>query len=503
MTTRGKVYLVGSGPGDPGLVTLRGCQALAEADVVLYDYLVNPLVLNHVSPHAERICLGRHGRGRIMPQREICQRMVRHAQEGRCVVRLKAGDPVVFAHAAEEIAALQHAQIHYEIIPGITAALAVGSYCGIPLTQGDAASAVALVTGQERGGKEVASLDYRALASFPGMLVFYMGVTTVETWTAQLIEAGKSPETPAAIVRRVSWPDQQSIICTLGTLAAETKTRHLRPPALFIVGPVAASSQSHNWFVDRPLFGTRILVTRAADQASALTLALSEQGADVLMQPAIEILPPADWTEVNERIAELSHYDWLVFSSANGVRMFLNLLLESRDVRCLGSLRLAAIGPGTARELAAFFLTADLVPHEHRAEALADALAVEARAGRRFLLVRASRGREVLAESLSAAGGQVDQVVAYRSTDVEQADPEIAARLSAGEIDWITVTSSAIARSLARLFGPDLSKARLASISPVTSQTLRELGLAPAAEAVRYTIAGLVEAIVAASSRGQ
>lgn len=494
----GKVYLVGAGPGDPGLITLRGWQCLARADAVVYDYLVNPRILGHARLDAQLICLGRHGRDRIMPQAEVCRRLVQLAREGKSVVRLKGGDPAVFAHAAEETSALEAAQIPYAIVPGISAALAVGSYAGIPLTHGETSSAVALVAGQERGGKPTPGLDYHALAVFPGTLVFYMGITTAAHWTTALISAGKSAHTPVAIVRRCSWPDQETIYCPLGDVPGEIESRRIRPPALVIVGPVAALTARHGWFVERPLFGVRVLVTRAEHQAPALTAALAELGAQVFEQPALKISPPDDWQPVDKALERLDQFDWLVFSSANGVRFLLDRLLEHRDVRALGKLRLAAMGPGTAEELARYHLRSDVVPDEFRAESLADALRAEAVAGKRFLLARASRGREVLADELLAAGGKVDQIVVYASRDVAQLDPEIAALLGEGKIDWITVTSSAIARSLATLVGSALAKSKLASISPITSATLRELGFEPAVEAQSHSTGGLVEAICAA-----
>lgn len=499
MTDRlGKVYLVGGGPGDPGLITLRGSQLLAKADAVLYDYLVNPLILAHANPAAELVCLGRHGRGRLVPQTEINALLIELSRQGLSVVRLKAGDPIVFARAADEISALDAAGIPYEVVPGITAALAVGSYAGIPLTHGEGASAVALVTGQERAEKASQGLDYTALAAFPGTLVFYMGVTTAPRWTTALILAGKAASTPAAIVRRCSWPDQQTIHCTLGTVADEIEARKLRPPALVVVGEACSLAWPQGWFVHRPLFGSRVLVTRASSQTLPLATKLTELGADVLVQPAIEIAPPDDLAAVDRVLAELERFDWLVFSSSNGVQALLDRLLLTRDLRAIVHLKLAAIGPGTADMLARYHLYADVVPEEFRAESLAAALRGEAQAGRRFLLARASRGREVLAEELTAHGGTVEQVVVYSSHDVPQADPEIVDELAQGRIHWVTVTSSAIARSLVRLFGAELRKSRLASISPVTSGALRELGFEPEVEAQAYTIEGLVEAILQA-----
>lgn len=492
-----RVFLVGAGPGDPKLITLRGVECLRRADLVLYDYLVNPAILKHLQPGAEAVCLGRHGQRRLMSQEEVNQRMTSAAQSGRTVVRLKAGDPAIFARAAEEIECLAAAGIAFEVVPGITAALAAGSYAGVPLTHREFASAVALVTGHEQSDKSAASLDYAALASFPGTLVFYMGVTSAAVWTQSLIAAGKPAETPVAIVRRCSWPDQTVFRSTLGEAAEEVAKQRIRPPVLFVVGAVAALEPTVSWFSRRPLFGQRVLVTRPAEQAESLVERLEELGAETLVQPAIEISAPADWTPVDRALARLDQFDWLVFSSANGVRYLLERICQQHgDLRRLGPVRLAAIGPGTTEALAQYRLKADRTPDEFRAEALADALASEA-AGRRFLLVRASRGREVLAERLLAAGGAVEQVVAYRSTDVPAAAPEIAAALAAGRIDWITVTSSAIARSLARLFGAQLRQAKLASISPITSATLAELGFEPAAEATEYTMLGLAEAIAA------
>jgi uroporphyrinogen III methyltransferase/synthase len=501
----GRVYLVGAGPGDPRLLTLRGRDCLARADVVLYDYLVNPRILEHAPAGAELVCLGRHGRGRILSQGEIHARLVSEARSGRIVVRLKAGDPAVFARAAEEVAALAEAGIGFEIVPGITAALAAGSHAGISLTHRNLASAVAFVTGHEQDEKPESAIDYAALARFPGTLVFYMGVTTAGSWAAALVAGGKPADTPVAIVRRCSWPDQQTLRATLGTLAELVAQQRLRPPAIVIVGDVVAWDESAGWFTARPLWGQRVLVTRPAEQAAAARDMLEELGAHVLIQPTIEILPPEDWSAVDAAIGRLADYDWLVFSSANGVTFFLDRLeATGGDVRRLAAVKLAAVGQGTAAALAQYHLQADLLPPEYRAEVLADSLvdSLASSGARRLLLVRASRGREVLAEQLAAAGATVDQVLAYRNVDVQQADPETAAALAEGRIDWITVTSSAIARSLGRLYGPLLGKARLASISPLTSATLRELGWPPAAEATQFTIPGLVRAMVAANERG-
>ena len=493
----GRVYLVGAGPGDPGLIALRGVECLRRADLVLYDYLVNPRILRHVPPQAERVCLGRHGRDRILPQSEINARMVAEARAGRTVVRLKGGDPAIFGRAAEEVEALLAEGITYEIVPGITAALAAGSHAGIPVTHRDFASAVALVTGHQQEGESAPELDYAALAAFPGTLVFYMGVTTAGVWCRELIAAGRAADTPAAIVRRCTWPDQETICCTLGHVADEVEKRRLRPPAIVIVGQVAQAAVE-SWFEQRPLFGQTVLVTRPLEQGIELADRLHELGATALLQPAIVIDEPDDWTPVDAALTQLADFDWLVFSSANGVRYLMDRLLSQHgDVRKLGSIRLAAIGPRTAEALEDYSLRADVTPpDDFRAEGLSSELVSQA-VGGHFLLVRASRGRESLADSLAAAGARVTQVVAYSSQDVESPEPEIAAALEEGRIDWVTITSSAIARSLVNLFAERLRKAKLVSISPVTSGTLRELGYTPAAEAKRYTTEGLIEAVKA------
>jgi uroporphyrinogen III methyltransferase/synthase len=494
-----KVYLVGAGPGDPGLLTLRGAECLSCADVVLYDYLVGPQMLEFCAPDAEMLCLGRHGHGRLMSQAEVNDAIIRHALEGRSVVRLKGGDPAIFARLTEEVAALELAGIPYEIVPGITAAQAASSHAGVPLTDRDEASCVAFVTGQESAEKQPGAqgLDYAALARFPGTLVFYMGVTTAADWSAALIEHGKSPNTPVAVVRRCALPDQEVIFSTLGELAGVLQASKLRPPAVMIIGDAAQKRRGASWFTSRPLFGRTVLVTRPKHQADTLSNQLRNLGANVLVQPAIEITEPRDWSPVDAIIRRLPQFDWLVFSSSNGVDFFLRRLFAlGYDVRHLARARLAAIGPATVDALARFHLKADVTPAEYRAEALAEALAPHAH-GRRIFLARASRGREVLAESLESAGAIVEQAVVYESRDVGSADNEICDALAAGGIDWTTVTSSAIARSLVALFGELLRRTRLVAISPLTAKVLAELGYAPAAVAEVYTTDGVVAAMLA------
>lgn len=495
--------MVGAGPGDPGLITSRGAELLRRADVVYYDYLVNPTILEGASPTAERICLGRHGRTRLWNQVEINAALIEQARQGRTVVRLKSGDPLVFGRGGEEAEALHAAGVPLEIVPGVTAALAAGSHAGCSLTHREFASAVAFVTAHEAATE--GGLDYSALASFPGTLVFYMGVTSAPSWTTRLIAAGRAAATPVALVRRCSFADQTVWTGRLDEVVDHIRSAELRPPVLALVGEAAERREALRWFDRRPLAGQRVLIARPAEQAEALATPLRELGADVLRQAAITIGPPADLAAVDLELSRLDSYDWLVFVSANGVRRLLDRLEQlGGDMRRLGGNRLAAIGPGTTAALAEYHLRPDLCPERHVAESLADELAPQV-AGRRVLCVRASRGRDVLPERLAAHGAQVAQVVAYTSEDVTTADPEIAESLAEGRIDWVLVTSSAIARSLAALFGDSLRRARLVSISPITSETLRELGLTPAAEALDHSMPGVIAALVeaVATSRGR
>jgi uroporphyrinogen III methyltransferase/synthase len=491
----GRVYLVGAGPGDPRLITCRGAECLARADLVLYDYLVNERLLDLAPVAAEKVCLGDAERGRTISTDEALRRTVDAAREGKVVVRLKSGDPTVFARAAEEMAALDAAGVPFEIVPGITAAIAAGSYASVALTGRGTASALALVTAHEGPDKPSAAVDYEALAAFPGTLVFYMGVASAAEWTAALVKHAKPAETPVVAVRRCTWPDQETLRSTLGQLASDLERRGWTPPVVVIVGDAASEARPQSWLSERPLIGLRVLVTRSADQSLELEQLLEEQGVIVLRQPAIEISEP-DWEPVDDALSRLDQFNWLVFSSSNGVRFLLDRLLSRHgDCRKLGGVKIAAIGPGTAQALASYRLRADSLPSEYRAEALAAALEPVAR-GKSFLLARASRGREVLAERLRATGAKVEQVVVYNSRDVQSPQPRIERALSAGEIDWVTVTSSAIARSVVRMFGPALARTRLVSISPVTSATLRELGHEPAAEATTYTLDGVVAALL-------
>lgn len=495
-TEYGTVYLVGAGPGDPGLITLRAVECLGQADLVLYDYLANPAALEHAAPSAELVCLGHHASGRRHTPAEITELMLAGAREGKRVVRLKGGDPSVFGRGVDETGALRDAGISYEVVPGITAGLAAAAFCEIPITHHEVASAVALITGQERHNKVESRLDFGALAGFPGTLIFYMGLTKVSEWSEALIEHGKPADTPVAIVRWCSWAKQRMYRCTLDTVTNVLDKQGLRPPVLFLVGNVVDHAPQLSWFAARPLYGRRVLVAGSPSTSDKLRHGLASLGAEVITDPAIRIADPPDWAPVDAALDKLGEYDWLVFSSGNGVDyLFRRLFDRGWDMRRLGSVKLAAIGPSTADRLMHYHVQADVVPKQFNADGLAESLAGEAQ-GRRFLLARASRGRELLAEELRRAGAEVDQVVVYSSLDVEEPSTDVAVAMAGGKIDWVTVGSSSTARSLSRLYGDDLRNARLVSISPLTSTALRDLGHEPSAEASPYTTDGLVDAIL-------
>jgi uroporphyrinogen III methyltransferase/synthase len=498
----GTVYLIGAGPGDPNLLTLRGQQLLGEADVVLYDYLANPQLLAHCGEKSKKICLGSHSKGRLWTQDQINQAMIDHAGQGLRVARLKGGDPSIFGCGFQELEALSAAGIPFEVIPGVSSGIAAAAYAGIPITHRDSASAVAFVTGQESRLKTDSIHDLPALARFPGTLIIYMGTTTVDRWSGGLIQYGKPRDTPVAIVRRCSHADQSVTLTTLAEVTERVRTvPPMRPPVVFIVGEVAQHTGRFNWFNRRPLSGKTILVTRPQAQTHDLESPLRELGAEVLCEPAIQISPVSSPDSLHQMLQQKNQFDWLIFSSSNGVREFIrNLQAAGSDLRWLASSRLAAIGPGTAAELQAFHLNADLIPSSFNAEGLLKELTDQA-AGKSFLLLRASRGREVLAAGLEEAGGKVTQAVVYESVDLPNATPETLRRMNAGEIHWVTVTSSAIAKSLHQLYGEALSKAKLVSISPLTSSTLRELGYRVDAEATEATMPSLINAIQEAEGR--
>lgn len=501
----GKVYLVGAGPGDASLITLRGIQLLASADVVLYDGLVNPEILKHASPRAEQICVGKHGHGGMWTQNEIDQRTIAFAKEGKSVVRLKGGDTAIFARTAEEAEQLAAQSIPFEIVPGITAALAATAYAGIPLTHRDWASAVAFVTGQLQpsDGSHDADdgIDWKSLGQFPGTLVLYMGVTTAQHWSQQLIESGKSPKTPVALVRRVSWPDQQVVRCELGNVSETIRTLPgFRPPVISVIGEVVNLSTTMNWFSQRPLFGKRYLVAATHDSGSKLSRMLSELGAQVSLQPAIETAPADDWTNIDPHLRELARYTWIVFTSPVGVDTFMNRLFQlGYDARQLGRSKIASVGTATSEALQRYSLRADRTPQIAGIEHLAPLLAPEA-PGATILFVRNEAGRTDGIELLTNHGAECVSIPVYEQRPVAAWPAAILEACRKDNWDGILVTSANIAERVCDLIAPDQAHQRWYSISERTTEALRTYGCTQATTAATPNLDSLVDAILRSAS---
>jgi uroporphyrinogen III methyltransferase/synthase len=485
------VYLVGAGPGDPGLLTVRGAEVLARADVVIYDRLSVAALLDQAPPHALRISVAKQPGGESTPQEEINRLLVEHGRSGRQVVRLKGGDPFVFARGGEEARALREAAIPFEVVPGITSAIAAPAYAGIPATLRHSSTSFTVVTGHEDPitGEE-GTVDWEAVAKVGGTIIILMGVARLRAIADRLIAGGRSPDTPAAAVRWGTRPEQHTVRATLGTLA----DHDLAAPSTIVVGAVAAEELT--WFEERPLFGTTVVVTRPESQASALADALRDEGAEVVVLPVIEIEDPADGgTALAEALAHVQDYDWLVLTSANGAR---RVLAGLPDARALGGVSVAAIGPGTAAALADGNIRADLVPERFVAEGLLEAFPAPPEGGGRVLLARAAIARQTLPIGLREAGWDVDVVEAYRTVP---AAPGADLLDAAAAADVVTFTSASTVERFLEIAGRDRLPPTVACIGPITSDTARDLGLTVDLEAEVHTIPGLVAALVAHLAR--
>jgi uroporphyrinogen III methyltransferase/synthase len=482
----GRVAFVGAGPGDAGLLTARALELIAGADVILYDRLIPAEALAGARAGAELRYVGKEGGGPFVPQEETEALMLERARAGALVVRLKGGDPFVFGRGGEEALALAAAGIAFEVVPGITAGIAAAGYAGIPVTHRGLASAVALITAHEDPRKPEQAVDWQALAAFPGTLVFYMGVRTLPMLTARLIEAGRPPGQPAAVVARGTLPDQQTVLGTLATIASDAARAGVAAPAITVIGDVAALHAELAWRAPGPLAGVTVVVTRARAQASELAARLRTLGARALETSAIRIAATSD------ALPSLAGFDLICLTSANGVQqLFERLAARGEDARALAGARVAAIGPGTARALREHGVIADIVPQRFVAEGLIDALAEVAVS--RVLIARAAGARDVLPDAMAARGAQVEVVSLYE-TLAEPIDPALAPELA--RADYLTFTSSSTVRFFLASAQPG-ADTRIASIGPVTSATLREHGLTPHVEAGRHDIDGLLDAIVA------
>lgn len=480
-----KVYLVGAGPGDPELITLKGKRLLAGADVILYDHLAAPVLLDFAPASAERIYVGKKRGDHAFTQAEITSLLISHASQGRTVVRLKGGDPFIFGRGGEEVEALVEAGIPFEVVPGVTAPLGIAAYTGVPLTHREHTSVVTFVTGHN-----VDNIDWTK-TGVSETLVIFMGVHHAAEIIERIIAAGRDPATPAMAVRWGTRPDQQTIACTLADLPE--RIHDLHPPATIIIGDVVSLREKLDWFESLPLFGERIVVTRAKDQAAELSAKLRQLGAEAIEIPAIELAPLEDYTDLDSRIDKLEQYDWIVFTSVNAVEFFIARLKAcNRDWRAVRG-RICAIGPATAQALQP--LIPELIPQDHSSEGIASAFKNFEMREARVLLPRASEAREVIPEALTALGATVDIVDTYRNVIPAQA----AARLKnlRAKPTWITFTSGSTFRNWVAIAGlSSLEGVRIASIGRATSEVIRKHGLAVDAEAQSSTIDGLVEAIL-------
>jgi uroporphyrinogen III methyltransferase/synthase len=505
----GIVYLVGAGPGDPRLITVRGAHLLAEAQLVVYDALVNPRLLSHC-PQAEKIYVGKRAAAHSMTQEQINALLVEGGKAGKRVVRLKGGDPFVFGRGGEECEALALEHILFEVVPGITAAIAAPAYAGIPVTHRDFNSSFTFLTGHEKeeeyrqteakqrtAGKS-SDIDWASIAKLP-CVAFYMGVKSLPRICAKLIEHGMPPTTPAATIQSGTLPTQKTVIATLADLPAKIDQAGVKPPAMTIIGNVVSLRPSMNWFEKRPLFGQTILVTRSREQASDLTVKLEALGANVVEAPAIELAEVTNITPLKNALKE--HFDWIIFTSANGVRFAKQRLFElGHDVRVFGDAKFAAIGQPTADAISAQLgVRVDLCPQRFVAEALADELiAADGARGKRFLLLRADIARPLLKDRLIHAGAaEVLDIPIYETMPAGPYPKEIVDALEARQIHWITFTSSSTVKNFVDAVGAwRAGQANIASIGQITSAQVRSSGLTPAVEADPFTIDGLVHAIV-------
>lgn len=495
----GKVWLVGAGPGDPSLITVRGLEALARADVVLYDALSHPALLDVCGKNAELRNVGKRGGRQNPSQLWITEQLIELARAGKQVVRLKGGDPMLFARGAEEAEALSEAGVTFEIVPGLSSPIAAAAYAGIALTHRDLSSSVTFITGSDKAGVDWTPDAWRRIATATDTLCVLMGMRRLDEITAALLSGGRAPETPAAIVQWGARPEQRVLVSTLGKVAGDARREGLSNPAVIIVGDVVALREKIRWYDKKPSFGKRVLVPRAAEQARATAAAIRERAADAVLFPVIEIVDPPDPGPLRQAVASLERYDWVLFTSANGVeRFFAELQRRNADARALGGIRIGAIGPGTAAELESRGIRADLVAREFIGESLAKGVLDQG--VRRALLPRALVARDALPTMLREAGAEVDVVAAYQTRPVDAARAAaLRALVEGGDVDVALFTSSSTVTAVVDLLGENavaaLARLTVASIGPITSTTLRERGVRIDVEAKEHTIEGVLDAL--------
>lgn len=505
---RGKVYLVGAGPGDPGLITVKGKALLEKAEVVIYDYLANKKFLKYVSPVAELLYVGKRG-GRIHShtQEEINRMLVDRALTGKIVVRLKGGDPFIFGRGGEEIEELAQSGLEFEVVPGVTAASAAATYAGIPITHRKYTATVAFVTGHEDPTKKGSNIAWDKLATGVGTLVFYMGIKNLPVIMERLMRYGRDPKTPVAVIRWASTPAHHTLVGTIDTIADIAQEAGIRPPAVIVVGEVVKLRETMNWFEHKPLLGKKIMVTRTREQASELVERLEELGADCLEFATIALEPPDSWEALDGAIKKMPQFDWVLFTSINAIKFFFGRLFElGLDSRSLGNVKIAAVGTSTDHELRAYGLKSDLLPEdEFTGQGLAEELVKrEAVAGKKFLLPRALKAGDSLPRTLREAGGEVEIVPVYQNVRPQGQEDELRRIFAEEQIDMVTFTSSSTVNNFIFMLNPEtpaelanlLSGVGVASIGPITSKTVGKHGLKVDVQPENYTIADLVTGIV-------
>jgi uroporphyrinogen III methyltransferase/synthase len=497
MSQSGICYLVGAGPGDPGLVTLRAKQCIESADVLVYDALSSPELLAWTKPGCEKIYVGKRAKDHAMPQDEINALIVRTTQEGKAVVRLKGGDPMIFGRGGEEAAELAAAGVRFEIVPGISSAIAGPAYAGIPVTHRDHCTQLTIFTGHEDPTKGYTSIDYAQLAKAPGTKVFLMGVARLREICQSFVAHGADASTPIALTRWATTGNQRSIVGTLADIAEIAERERFESPAVAVIGSVVAEREKINWFENRPLFGKRIVVTRTRDQAGSLSSQLRALGADVIELPTIRIEAPEDRQEFAELVTHAHEYDWLIFTSPNGVERFFDAFFATYDdARSLGNPRIAAIGESTAQKIREYRIGVDLIPERFVAEGLIDAFKKQSIENLTMLWVKAAESRDVLGESLTKMGAILDECIAYRTVPETEDHTGARARLLAEGADMITFTSSSTVEHFLTMGIPWPADCVAASIGPITSATLRKSHIEPALEARPHDVPGLVAAIL-------
>ena len=499
---KGKVYLVGAGPGDPNLITQKGLLCIRNADVVIYDYLASPTLLKHISPQSEIIYVGKKGGDHTLSQNKINDLIIEKARQGLIVTRLKGGDPFIFGRGGEEAEELVDAGIEFEIVPGVTSAIAAPAYAGIPLTHRDFTSTLAFVTGHEDPTKTESSIDWKALATGIGTVVFLMGVKNLPHIVDKLIINGKPKDTPIALVRWGTTDDQQVVTGTLDTIVDEVTRASLKAPAIIVVGGVVTLRDRLKWFENRPLFGRHIIVTRARELASDLVKKLSALGAACIEAPTISIVPPEDFGPLDAAIDRIADYDWLVFTSVNGVKFFFERLFDmNKDVRCLGHLKTACIGPATAAKLREFSIKTDILPERYVAESVIEAFKKEPLSEKKILLPRAEQARPILPVELNKMGAVVDEITAYRTRLVHENAETLQTHLKEKIADMVTFTSSSTVTNFKSILPRDdvqnlMTGVSVACIGPVTAKTAEKEGFTVDIVAEEYTIDGLCNAIL-------